>query len=167
MQYMQQVQAAGLESDDPLASYMLQAGARICRTLGQDFLPYLPLVMPPLLAAAQLKPDLMVKDSEEVDLEDDDEEDDDDEEVRWCRDSAGACSALGHAHRPLPPACLTPSRNFPHAGHRDLLRGRQARVAAHQRARGEGNRFGAGWDVMGRPGRTVGLAGSSLNLGLG
>lgn len=41
MQYMQQVQAAGLDSDDPLSSYMLQAGARICKTLGQDFLPYL------------------------------------------------------------------------------------------------------------------------------
>ena len=26
MQYMQQVQAAGLDSDDPLSSYMLQVG---------------------------------------------------------------------------------------------------------------------------------------------
>jgi hypothetical protein len=29
MQYMQQVQAAGLEADDPLASYMLQVGAGV------------------------------------------------------------------------------------------------------------------------------------------
>ncbi|KAL4452685.1 hypothetical protein ABPG75_008347 [Micractinium tetrahymenae] len=75
MQYMQQVQQAGLDSDDPLSSYMLQAGARICKTLGQDFLPYLQLVMPPLLAAAQLKPDVIVRD------EDDDEEDEEDGET--------------------------------------------------------------------------------------
>lgn len=31
-----------------------QAGARICKTLGSDFLPYLQLVMPPLLAAAKV-----------------------------------------------------------------------------------------------------------------
>ncbi|KAL4855412.1 Importin-5 [Chlorella vulgaris] len=76
MQYMQQVQAAGLEADDPLASYMLQAGARICKALGQDFLPYLQLVMPPLLAAAQLKPDVNV-----IDLEDTDGEEEDDEDI--------------------------------------------------------------------------------------
>ncbi|PSC74524.1 ARM repeat-containing [Micractinium conductrix] len=73
MQYMQQVQAAGLDSDDPLSSYMLQAGARICKTLGQDFLPYLQLVMPPLLAAAQLKPDVIVRDDDDDDDEDEGE----------------------------------------------------------------------------------------------
>ena len=41
MLYMQGVQEGGLDPDDPLASYMLQAGARICKTLGQDFIPYL------------------------------------------------------------------------------------------------------------------------------
>ncbi len=35
---------------------MPQAGARICKTLGADFLPYLQLVMPPLLAAAKVRP---------------------------------------------------------------------------------------------------------------
>ncbi|KAI7835878.1 hypothetical protein COHA_010225 [Chlorella ohadii] len=75
MQYMQQVQAAGIDNDDPLSSYMLQAGARICKTLGQDFLPYMPLVMPPLLAAAQLKPDVVVSDN----LDGEEEEDDDGE----------------------------------------------------------------------------------------
>lgn len=79
MQYMQQVQAAGLDSDDPLSSYMLQAGARICKTLGQDFLPYLQLVMPPLLAAAQLKPDVIVSDAADEDGGGEEEGDEDTE----------------------------------------------------------------------------------------
>ncbi len=55
---------------------MLQAGARLCKCLGEEFLPYLGLVMPPLLAAAQLKPDVHVSDAGS-----DADEDDDDEEV--------------------------------------------------------------------------------------
>ena len=42
---------------------MLQAGARICKSLGEEFLPYLGIVMPPLLASAQLKPDVRVTDA--------------------------------------------------------------------------------------------------------
>lgn len=61
-------------SPPPPAPLSLQAGARICKTLGQDFLPYLQLVMPPLLAAAQLKPDVIVRDEDD---EDDEEEDGD------------------------------------------------------------------------------------------
>ena len=71
MQYIQAVQANGLEPDDPFASYMVQAGARICTTLGQDFIQYLPIVMPQLLAAATLEPDVIVADESE---EEDDEE---------------------------------------------------------------------------------------------
>eukprot|EP00887_Chlorella_sp_A99_P003368 scaffold26.g3368.t1 len=71
MAYMQSVQAAGLDPDDPLPSYMLQAGARICKTLGQDFLPYLQVVMPPLLHSAQLKPDVTVGDAGSSDEEED------------------------------------------------------------------------------------------------
>lgn len=63
MQYMQAVQAAGLDPDDPFASYMLQAGARICTTLGADFIPYLPVVMPPMLEAARLQPDIVVREN--------------------------------------------------------------------------------------------------------
>ena len=55
----------------------LQAGARICTALGQDCLPYLQLVMPPLLAAAQLKPDVIVSDSLEGDDDDEEAEEDD------------------------------------------------------------------------------------------
>ncbi|KAL4539354.1 hypothetical protein Ndes2437B_g02265 [Nannochloris sp. 'desiccata'] len=65
MQYIQAVTAQGLESDDPFASYMVQAGARICTTLGPDFIPYLPIVMPEMLQAAQLEPDVVVNESDD------------------------------------------------------------------------------------------------------
>lgn len=35
------LQAQPLEDDDPTNSYMLQAGARICKCLGDEFLPYM------------------------------------------------------------------------------------------------------------------------------
>lgn len=69
-----QPQVQGLDPDDPTNSYMLQAGARLCKCLGAEFVPYLTVVMPPLLRAAELKPDINVQtssDSEEVsDLDD-------------------------------------------------------------------------------------------------
>ncbi len=68
-------QAQELDPDDPTSGYMLQAGARLCKCLGEEFLPYLGLVMPPLLAAAQLKPDVHITDA----ASDADEADDDDE----------------------------------------------------------------------------------------
>jgi hypothetical protein len=40
------------DADDPTFSYTLQAGARLCKCLGEEFMPYLDVVMPPLLAAA-------------------------------------------------------------------------------------------------------------------
>lgn len=71
-------QAQSLEPDDPTIGYMLQAGARLCKTLGEEFLPYLDTVMPPLLVTAQLKPDVDVADAGSGD---DEEDDDDDGEV--------------------------------------------------------------------------------------
>ena len=65
-----------VESDDPTITYMLQAGARLCKCLGEEFLPYLDVVMPPLLRSAQLKPDVNVADN------DTDEDDEEDDEVR-------------------------------------------------------------------------------------
>ena len=77
MSFLQQLHAAELEPDDPTASYMLQAGARLCKALGPEFLPYLGVVMPPLLASATLEPDVKVRGSDD----DDDDEDDDDDDV--------------------------------------------------------------------------------------
>ena len=70
------LQAQSLDPDDPTASYMLQAGARLCKCLGEEFLPYMNVVMPPLLASAQLKPDVNVADN------DSDAEETDDDEVK-------------------------------------------------------------------------------------
>ena len=53
---------------------MLQAGARLCKCLGEEFLPYMNVVMPPLLASAQLKPDVNVADNDSDAEETDDEE---------------------------------------------------------------------------------------------
>jgi hypothetical protein len=44
----------------PLAP-TLQAGARLCKALGPEFLPYLGVVMPPLLKTAALEPDVKVR----------------------------------------------------------------------------------------------------------
>lgn len=59
---------------------MLQAGARLCKCLGEEFVPYLSVVMPPLLHAAELKPDISVQDDTDSEAEDGDEDD----EVNLC-----------------------------------------------------------------------------------
>ena len=51
-----------------------QAWTRLCKCLGQDFIPYLQVVMPPLLKSAQVKPDVQVTDVEDG-AEDDEDED--------------------------------------------------------------------------------------------
>ncbi|TYH93399.1 hypothetical protein ES332_A13G251100v1 [Gossypium tomentosum] len=58
MEVLMSLQGSQMETDDPTTSYMLQAWARLCKCLGQDFLPYMSVVMPPLLQSAQLKPDV-------------------------------------------------------------------------------------------------------------
>ena len=50
-------QAAGLPPDDPQTQSIVNSCARICNCLGADFLPYMPLVLPPLLEAARVKDD--------------------------------------------------------------------------------------------------------------
>ncbi|XP_066371254.1 uncharacterized protein [Miscanthus floridulus] len=60
MEVLMTLQGSQMEADDPITSYMLQAWARLCKCLGQDFLPYMSVVMPPLLQSAQLKPDVSV-----------------------------------------------------------------------------------------------------------
>lgn len=50
------------DSDDPQISYLIASWARVCKVLGADFVPYLPIVMPPLMQSAQLKPDFAILD---------------------------------------------------------------------------------------------------------
>nr|GLL31765.1 importin-5-like [Ipomoea trifida]GMD14898.1 importin-5-like [Ipomoea batatas]GMD18000.1 importin-5-like [Ipomoea batatas]GMD19387.1 importin-5-like [Ipomoea batatas]GMD20739.1 importin-5-like [Ipomoea batatas] len=75
MEVLMSLQGSQMENDDPTTSYMLQAWARLCKCLGQDFLPYMSVVMPPLLQSAQLKPDVTITSADsdnEIDESDDD-----------------------------------------------------------------------------------------------
>ncbi|RYR53963.1 hypothetical protein S245_020863 [Arachis hypogaea] len=74
MDVLMSLQQSQLEADDPTSSYMLQAWARLCKCLGQDFLPYMGFVMPPLLQSAQLKPDVTIT-SADSDTEFDNDDD--------------------------------------------------------------------------------------------
>ncbi|KAI3697013.1 hypothetical protein L6452_29707 [Arctium lappa] len=74
MEVLMSLQGSQMETDDPTTSYMLQAWARLCKCLGQDFLPYMSVVMPPLLQSAQLKPDVIITSADsENEIESDDE----------------------------------------------------------------------------------------------
>uniref|UniRef100_A0A7S3C1U5 TOG domain-containing protein n=1 Tax=Haptolina ericina TaxID=156174 RepID=A0A7S3C1U5_9EUKA len=74
MDILIRTQGEQLEPDDPQVSFMLQACARICKTLGEHFQPYLPFVIPPLLKSAQIDPELHVTDADDVDGEQEEEE---------------------------------------------------------------------------------------------
>ncbi|KAJ9541237.1 hypothetical protein OSB04_027743 [Centaurea solstitialis] len=75
MDVLVSLQGSQLETDDPTISYMLQAWARLCKCLGQDFLPYMSVVMPPLLHSAQLKPDVTITSADsDADIDESDDE---------------------------------------------------------------------------------------------
>ncbi|MFS8008671.1 putative TOG domain, importin beta family [Helianthus anomalus] len=75
MDVLMSLQGSQLETDDPTSSYMLQAWARLCKCLGQDFLPYMNVVMPPLLHSAQLKPDVTITSADsDADIDESDDE---------------------------------------------------------------------------------------------
>ncbi|KAK2719944.1 importin-5-like [Artemia franciscana] len=66
-----QTSVGEMADDDPQLGYMISAWARICKILGPQFEPYLPMVMPPVLRAASIKPEVALLDSEEVDAVED------------------------------------------------------------------------------------------------
>ncbi|KAJ9131896.1 hypothetical protein P3X46_034799 [Hevea brasiliensis] len=73
MDVLMSLQGSQMDADDPTISYMLQAWARLCKCLGKDFLPYMNVVIPPLLQSAQLKPDVTITSADsDVDIDDDD-----------------------------------------------------------------------------------------------
>ncbi|KDP42089.1 hypothetical protein JCGZ_01877 [Jatropha curcas] len=75
MEVLMSLQGSPMETDDPTTSYMLQAWARLCKCLGHDFLPYMAVVMPPLLQSAQLKPDVTITSADsDNDIDDSDDE---------------------------------------------------------------------------------------------
>lgn len=64
-----------LTSSSHLFPLTPQAGARLCKCLGEEFLPYLDIVMPSLLKSATVEADIKVSDLEDDDGDDEEEED--------------------------------------------------------------------------------------------
>ncbi|KAJ3697768.1 hypothetical protein LUZ61_001473 [Rhynchospora tenuis] len=60
MEELMSFRAAPLEADDPVTGYMLQLWMKLLKCLGQDFLPYMDLVMPPLFQYAQSESDVII-----------------------------------------------------------------------------------------------------------
>ncbi|KAJ9297737.1 hypothetical protein DTO271G3_3958 [Paecilomyces variotii] len=65
VQLLGNIQQNITEPDDPQSQYLLHCWGRMCRVLGQDFIPYLPHVMPPLLTVAAAKADIQLLDDED------------------------------------------------------------------------------------------------------
>jgi hypothetical protein len=62
------IQSGITDADDPQAQYLMHCWGRMCRVLGQDFLPYLGGVMPPLIELASAKADIqLLEDEDQVD----------------------------------------------------------------------------------------------------
>ncbi|KAL1730373.1 armadillo-type protein [Schizophyllum commune] len=55
--------------DPQISLYLTSTWAKVCQAMGPDFEPYLPVVMPPLLANAGLKAEVAVYDEEETERE--------------------------------------------------------------------------------------------------
>ncbi|KAJ3616577.1 hypothetical protein Zmor_011821 [Zophobas morio] len=58
--HTESLQSGPPAADDPMVPFLLSAHGRICKTLGKNFVQYLPSVLPPLLESAKLKPDLSI-----------------------------------------------------------------------------------------------------------
>ncbi|MCJ1477096.1 hypothetical protein MMC13_005767 [Lambiella insularis] len=65
VQLLGHIQSNIQDADDPQSQYLLHCWGRMCRVLGQDFVPYLPSVMPPLMELASAKADIQLLDDEE------------------------------------------------------------------------------------------------------
>ena len=63
-----------LEADDPIISYLISAWARMCKIIGAEFVRYLPVVMPNVLKAAQIKPEVALIDTDDPSHEDQEQE---------------------------------------------------------------------------------------------
>ncbi|SCU98803.1 LAMI_0F16292g1_1 [Lachancea mirantina] len=59
-------QDQGIEDDDPIKSYLEHGWSRICRILREEFVPLLPIVIPPLLETAKATQDVSLIEEEEA-----------------------------------------------------------------------------------------------------
>ncbi|QPG76766.1 hypothetical protein FOA43_004160 [Brettanomyces nanus] len=67
LQIMTQLQQTLQGDDDPVRAYLEQGWSRVCRLIGKDFLPYLPLVLPPLLEQARATQDISIVEEDDLD----------------------------------------------------------------------------------------------------
>lgn len=65
LEYMLKTQASISDPDDPQINFLLQSWARMCRCLKEDFIPYLPHVMPATMRSASLSADVTVSNEEQ------------------------------------------------------------------------------------------------------
>jgi hypothetical protein len=65
VQLLATIQQGITDTDDPQAQYLMHCWGRMCRVLGQDFLPFLKGVMPPLMELASAKADIQLLDDDE------------------------------------------------------------------------------------------------------
>lgn len=67
LELFREIENSVTDPEDPCIGYLAQGWARLCQLMGKDFLPCLPVVMPPLLEASKAKPDLqLLEDDAEV-----------------------------------------------------------------------------------------------------
>ena len=81
-EYLNSVLAGGLPNDDPRLRYILRGWTCMVECLKEDVLPYLPSVLPPLLAVANMDCDLEIVSNEVGDDDDHQEEEEGVEHVR-------------------------------------------------------------------------------------
>lgn len=56
----------GIQDDDPIKTYLEHGWSRICRILREDFVPLLPIVLPPLIETAKATQDVSLIEEEEA-----------------------------------------------------------------------------------------------------
>lgn len=66
IQVLGAIQESISDVDDPVKSFLEQGWGRICRIIGADFIPYMPLVLPTLLGAAKAAQDISLLEEEEA-----------------------------------------------------------------------------------------------------
>ncbi|KAL6943318.1 hypothetical protein ACO0RG_002311 [Hanseniaspora osmophila] len=56
-----------MKNDDPITSYLEHSWSRLCRLMREDFIPFLPIVLPPLIETAKASQDVTLIEEEEAD----------------------------------------------------------------------------------------------------
>jgi len=67
MEALSQTQLGEYGKDDSMRENMLYASARICKVLGEDFIPFLPMILPSLLETASMQEDVYLDVGEDTD----------------------------------------------------------------------------------------------------